>query len=134
MCIRDRLRLALNLFPPLLLAWLGYFLSGRCWCGVLLSGLFGCLLYTSDKRPYETFEQSDFLPFRAGMGAGAPFVLVSHNVVECMDAALPASLSPAVHEVLRETLGFDGIVITDDLAMDAVKQYANGEDVYKRQP
>lgn len=80
-----------------------------------------------DKRPYETFEQSDFLPFRAGMGAGAPFVLVSHNVVECMDAALPASLSPAVHEVLRETLGFDGIVITDDLAMDAVKQYANGE-------
>ena len=61
------------------------------------------------------------------MGAGAPFVLVSHNVVECMDAALPASLSPAVHEVLRETLGFDGIVITDDLAMDAVKQYANGE-------
>ena len=80
-----------------------------------------------DKRPYETFEQSDFLPFRAGMEAGAPFVLVSHNVVECMDAALPASLSPAVHEVLRETLGFDGIVITDDLAMDAVNQYANGE-------
>jgi len=62
-----------------------------------------------------------------GVEAGAPFVLVSHNVAECMDAALPASLSPAVHEVLRETLGFDGIVITDDLAMDAVKQYANGE-------
>ena len=80
-----------------------------------------------DKRPYETFEQSDFLPFQAGIAAGAPFVLVSHNVAECMDAALPASLSPAVHEVLRETLGFDGIVITDDLAMDAVKQYANGE-------
>ena len=80
-----------------------------------------------DKRPYETFEQSDFLPFRAGMEAGAPFVLVSHNVAECMDAALPASLSPAVQEVLRDTLGFDGIVITDDLAMDAVKQYANGE-------
>lgn len=80
-----------------------------------------------DKRPYETFEESDFLPFEAGIAAGAPFVLVSHNVVECMDAALPASLSPAVHEVLRETLGFDGIVITDDLAMDAVKQYANGE-------
>ena len=80
-----------------------------------------------DKRPYETFEESDFLPFEAGIAAGAPFVLVSHNVVECMDAALPASLSPAVHEALRGTLGFDGIVITDDLAMDAVKQYASGE-------
>ena len=80
-----------------------------------------------DQRPMETFETADLLPFKAGIEAGVPFVLVSHNVVECMDAALPASLSPAVHEVLRETLGFDGIVITDDLAMDAVKQYANGE-------
>ena len=33
--------LALNLLPPLLLAWLGYLLSGRCWCGVLVSELFG---------------------------------------------------------------------------------------------
>ena len=80
-----------------------------------------------DKRPYETFVQSDFLPFRAGIEAGAPFVLVSHNIVECMDDALPASLSPEVHRILREDLGFDGIAITDDLAMDAVKQYANGE-------
>ena len=80
-----------------------------------------------DKRPYEVFEQSDFLPFQAGIAAGAPFVLVSHNIVECMDAELPASLSPAVHTLLRETLGFSGIVITDDLAMDAVKDYADGE-------
>ena len=80
-----------------------------------------------DKRPYETFEQSDFLPFQAGIAAGAPFVLVSHNVVTCMDASLPASLSPEVHRVLREELGFAGIAITDDLAMDAVKAYANGE-------
>ena len=80
-----------------------------------------------DKRAYEVFEQSDFLPFQAGIAAGAPFVLVSHNVVECMDNALPASLSPAVHRILREKLGFDGIVITDDLAMDAVKEYADGE-------
>ena len=77
-----------------------------------------------DNRPYETFESSDFLPFRAGIDAGAPFVLVSHNVVDCMDVSLPASLSPAVHQVLRETLGFDGVVLTDDLAMDAVAAYA----------
>ena len=77
-----------------------------------------------DKRPYETFERSDLLPFRAGVAAGAPFVLVSHNIVECMDASLPASLSPAVHELLRETLGFTGVIVTDDLAMDALKTYA----------
>lgn len=77
-----------------------------------------------DQRPMETFENSDLLPFQAGIEAGAPFVLVSHNIVTCMDADLPASLSPAVHRVLRETCGFEGIAITDDLAMDAVQAYA----------
>ena len=77
-----------------------------------------------DLRPMETFENSDLLPFQAGIDAGAPFVLVSHNIVTCMDADLPASLSPAVHRVLRETCGFEGIAITDDLAMDAVQAYA----------
>ena len=77
-----------------------------------------------DDRPMETFENSDLLPFKAGIEADAPFVLVSHNIVNCMDPDLPASLSPAVHKVLRETCGFDGIAITDDLAMDAVQAYA----------
>ena len=77
-----------------------------------------------DERSYETFETSDFRPFSSGIAAGAPFVLVSHNIVNCMDASLPASLSPKVHEILRGTLGFDGVVVTDDLAMDAVKAYA----------
>ncbi len=77
-----------------------------------------------DLRPMETFENSDLLPFQAGIEAGAPFVLVSHNIVTCMDADLPASLSPAVHRFLRETCGFEGIAITDDLAMDAVQAYA----------
>ena len=77
-----------------------------------------------DDRPMETFENSDLLPFKAGIEADAPFVLVSHNIVSCMDPDLPASLSPAVHKVLREECGFDGIAITDDLAMDAVKAYA----------
>ena len=77
-----------------------------------------------DQRPMETFETADLLPFKAGIEAGAPFVLVSHNIVNCMDPELPASLSPAVHKILREECGFDGIAITDDLAMDAVKAYA----------
>ena len=38
-----------------------------------------------DQRPYETFLNSDFLPFQAGIDAGAGMVLVSHNVVGCMD-------------------------------------------------
>ena len=82
-----------------------------------------------DERSYETFETADLLPFSAGIAAGAPFVLVSHNIVNCMDASFPASLSPKVHEILRGTLGFDGLIVTDDLAMDAVKSYAQDGSV-----
>ena len=77
-----------------------------------------------DQRPYQQFLTQDFLPFQAGIEAGAGAVLVSHNIVNCMDPALPASLSAEVHRVLREDLGFNGVILTDDLAMDAVASYA----------
>ncbi len=79
-----------------------------------------------DQRSLETFRQSDFLPFAAGIeaGAGTTAVLVSHNIMAAVDPDLPASLSPAVHDLLREELGFTGVVMTDDLAMDAVAAYA----------
>lgn len=78
--------------------------------------------YTIDKRAYETFLGDDFLPFEAGIAAGAGCVLVGHNIVECMDAELPASLSPKVHAILRDELEFKGVTITDDLLMDAISQ------------
>ena len=81
-----------------------------------------------DKRSYSYFENRDFIPFEEGINNGAPAILVSHNIVECMDNSKPASLSKNVHDILRNGLNFSGIVITDDLAMDAVKQYVeNGE-------
>ena len=78
-----------------------------------------------DSRPYETFETSDFLPFQAGIESGAQMVLVSHNIVSCMDGERPASLSPRVHEILREELGFTGVIVTDDLAMDGVRDFTD---------
>lgn len=81
-----------------------------------------------DERPIETFRESDFLPFEAGIDAGAQAVLVSHNIVQCMDGALPASLSPAVHDILRDELGFDGVIMTDDLIMEAITDYTGGEN------
>ncbi len=81
-----------------------------------------------DNRSYESFQANDFLPFKAGIEAGVPSILVSHNIVNCMDTNYPSSLSAKVIKELRETLNFTGIIMTDDLAMDAVKAYVeNGE-------
>ena len=81
-----------------------------------------------DKRSADTFRASDFLPFKAGIEAGCGIVMVSHNIVECFDKENPASLSAEVHRVLREELSFDGVITTDDLAMQAVTDsYGSGE-------
>lgn len=73
-----------------------------------------------DKRTYESILENDMPPFKAGIEAGAEAILVSHNVVTCIDKENPASLSPAIHKLLKDDLSFTGIIITDDLAMAAV--------------
>lgn len=78
-----------------------------------------------DRRSYADFLEEDFLPFREGIRAGAGCVLVSHNVVTCVDDEKPASLSGEWHRVLREELGFAGCVITDDLVMGAIQDYCD---------
>ena len=81
-----------------------------------------------DRRTMDAFTGGDFLPFLAGIEAGADAVLVSHNIVQCMDADHPASLSPEVHRILREELGFSGVILRDDLSMQAIGQFTGGED------
>ena len=78
-----------------------------------------------DERSYDNFLENDFKPFQAGIDANVPSILVSHNIINCMDPNKPASLSESVIKELRETLKFTGIIITDDLAMDAVSSYVN---------
>ena len=81
-----------------------------------------------DSRSLQELESSDLLPFAAGIEAGCGAVLVSHNIVQAMDGEYPASLSPAVHQYLRDTMGFDGVIMTDDLVMEAITdRYGAGE-------
>lgn len=81
-----------------------------------------------DGRSLAELESKDLLPFAAGIRSGADAVLVSHTIVECFDPETPASLSPAVHRYLREEMGFEGVIITDDLVMQAITDaYGAGE-------
>ena len=78
-----------------------------------------------DNRDYLTLKENDYLPFIAGIEAKVPCILVSHNIINSIDSEYPASLSGKVIYELRNNLNFTGIIITDDLAMDAVKNYVD---------
>ena len=64
----------------------------------------------------ETWLTTDAVPFVAGITAGADLVMVGHLIYSVVDEE-PATLSPVWHAILRERLGFDGVVITDDMLM-----------------
>lgn len=67
----------------------------------------------------ETLEQwrvSDAVPFAAGIDAGASMLMFGHLAYTSVDTA-PASLSARWHEIAREELGFDGVIVSDDLGM-----------------
>ena len=76
-----------------------------------------------DYREAQEYYDYDLVPFIEGIEMGASSVMVSHNIVTCFDDYYPASLSPEIHRILREELGFEGVVITDDLVMGAIQDF-----------
>lgn len=74
------------------------------------------------------------IPFSAGIDAGADLVMTGHLAYPAVDPA-PASLSPAWHGILREELGFTGVVVTDDMLMlqhNGLPEYADpGENAVR---
>jgi beta-N-acetylhexosaminidase len=71
--------------------------------------------------PPEELERVELLPFRRALTAGCPAVMVAHVRYPALDPEWPASLSPIViGDLLRRRLGFEGLVLSDDLEMGAV--------------
>lgn len=67
-------------------------------------------------------ESVDLPPFKAGIAAGAAAIMSAHILMPEIDPRLPATLSrSAMHGLLRTTLGFDGVIVTDALDMRAIK-------------
>ncbi|MCC9734166.1 beta-hexosaminidase, partial [Streptococcus agalactiae] len=80
-----------------------------------------------DDRSLEALRQSDFLPFEAGISAGADSVLVSHNILSKLDN-VPSSISPKINKILRKELGFNGVIMTDDLDMAGLANFVNQDE------
>lgn len=81
-------------------------------------------------KTLDEMRASDFVPFQAGIDAGADFVMVSHVSASAVDQnALPSSLSEKIiTDILRNELGFEGVIITDALNMTAITDYYTPEE------
>jgi beta-N-acetylhexosaminidase len=96
----------------------------------------------STDESVEQWRATDAVPFAAGIEAGASLLMFGHLAYTAVDTA-PASLSARWHEIAREDLGFEGVIVTDDLGMllssgipeyqdpvaDAVAALAAGSDL-----
>lgn len=77
----------------------------------------------SDKT-VEELRQCEFLPFISGIEAGADMVMIGHIIMTKLDPDLPATMSgKIVTDLLRDELGWDGVVITDSMQMAAIQEY-----------
>ena len=68
--------------------------------------------------PASQLREREFAPFRAAVDAGVRVVMTSHILLPQLDAVLPATFSRTILQgVLRDELGFDGVIVTDALDM-----------------
>lgn len=81
-----------------------------------------------DSRSLQELEDGDLIPFQAGIQAGCDAILMSHTIVTCLDDTLPVSLSPAAHQYLRQEMGFERVIVTDDLDMGAITDAYGSEE------
>lgn len=85
--------------------------------------------YTEVQKTLQELRSVEFLPFHAGIDAGADFVMMGHiSVPEVTGDDTSASLSATMIEILRDELNFQGLIITDSMVMNAITdRYSAGE-------
>ena len=73
------------------------------------------------EHPPDRLRAVEFEPFRAAIEQQVAFIMTAHVLVPALDEERPATLSPAIVQgVLREELGYEGVILSDDLEMKAV--------------
>ena len=81
----------------------------------------------------ERLDAVELLPFRAAVGAGVGGVMTAHLMLPALDDAVPATMSRRIlTDLLRDELGFDGIIVTDALNMGGVSASMTPEEAAVR--
>lgn len=80
-------------------------------------------------KTLEELENFELIPFKKAIKEGCKAIMVSHILLDKIDKQNPSSMSETVvTDILREQLGFDGVVITDDMEMGAITENFTIED------
>ncbi len=83
-------------------------------------------------HPRERLDRVELQPFRAAAQAGIASFMTAHVIFEAVDAKYPATMSRAVLTgILREQLGYDGLVVTDDIEMKAIADHFGIEEAVR---
>lgn len=83
----------------------------------------------STRRSLEQMEQAELIPFAIGADAEVEMIMISHFTAQALDSKYPCSLSAnVINGLLRERLGYQGVVITDALRMDAITKYYDSDE------
>lgn len=81
----------------------------------------------------ERLEQVELKPFAAAAKAGIPSMMTAHVIFEPLDSVYPATMSkPVLTGILREKMGYDGLIVTDDIEMKAIADHYGVEDTVIR--
>jgi beta-N-acetylhexosaminidase len=81
-------------------------------------------------RTVDQLQAKDFVPFKTLLAHGPAMVMTTHVIVTQVDPGVPTTLSPKlVQGTLRDQLGFQGVIITDQLHMDGILQYMSSVGV-----
>ena len=78
----------------------------------------------------ERLDSVELLPFRRLIADGVEMVMTGHLAVPALDASgMPASVSRPINSFLRDSLGFQGVIVTDGMGMKGVTDYFSGDQV-----
>ena len=78
------------------------------------------------EQPLERLREVEFVPFKAAVEAEVASIMMAHVLVPALDERVPATMSEPIVSLLRDELGYDGVILSDDLEMKAI---ANQHDV-----
>jgi beta-N-acetylhexosaminidase len=81
----------------------------------------------------DAMQSTDLLPFKAAIDNNVAGIMLSHIRYPKMDAQWPASLSVIIaHDLIRKQMGYDGVIMTDDLDMGAIKKHYDIKTVLRQ--